>query len=148
MKTRILIIASLICGGLIFTSCQKDNSLIEETPMAMVKDGPWDELNDPGDIHTPISNYPDPFMNYTTITYKVNEGANVSLTVYKENSELVVVLVKEFQEKGKHMAKFNARGLPNGQYIAELKIGKVTYLEYMTKKPLIQREANSPVDIQ
>ncbi len=31
MKTKILIISSLIIGGLLFSSCQKDNALIEET---------------------------------------------------------------------------------------------------------------------
>ena len=148
MKTRILIIAAFICGGLIFTSCQKDNSLMEETSTTMAKDGPWSELNDPGDIHNPVSNYPDPFTNHTTISYKLDASAQVSLVVYNKDFELVIVLVNEYQEKGFHQAKLDATNLPVGQYIAELKTGSNVYREMMTKKSWIQREANSPVDIQ
>lgn len=148
MKTRILIIAAFICGGLIFTSCQKDNSLMEDTSTTMAKEGPWSELNDPGDIHNTVSNYPDPFTTYTTISYKLAADNWVSLVVYNKDFELVIVLVNENQEKGFHQAKLNAMDLPVGQYIAELKIGSNVYREMMTKKPLIQREANSPVDIQ
>lgn len=154
MKTKILIFAGLICGGLIFTSCQKDNALIEDTNFEQVADSPksgftnsqanWEDIG-----NDPISNYPDPFKMYTTIRYIVKIPSQVHLAVYNKNYELVKVLVDEFQSEGTKMTKFNSQGLPAGVYTAVLKVGSKIWREKMTKKPLGGIiEHNSSVDIE
>ena len=163
MKTKVLIIAGLICAGMIFTSCEKDNALMEDTnfeqldavsPKAGISNSKenWEDIG-----NDPIYNLPNPFTNYTTIHYKLmpgsivpgefDTGAWVRLTVYSvENLELVIVLVNEYQKFGRHMAKFNASGLPSGNYIAELKVGPKVFKQVMTKKPFSGIDYNSPVN--
>lgn len=157
MKTKILLISALIAGGLIFTSCQKDNSLIEETSFEQLsaeqdvpdspKSGPWgSSLGDPGDIDKDrISNFPDPFTRYTTIQYILKKSSFVKLTIYANDFEQVVILVNGYQKAGKHLVKFNASGMANGEYVAELKTNEGVYKEKMTKIPLWQEEDKSPV---
>lgn len=157
MKTKILIIASLICGGMIFTSCQKDNSLIEETSfdqMTLNQETPdspkastFGDLHDPGPIGIDmITNFPDPFKLGTTISYIVPEKyTRVRLSVHKNSSEFVVLLVNEFKSPGQYQVKFDASGLPAGKYTAILNIGGVVYKEEMTKSPLWQEKDGSPV---
>jgi len=162
MKTKVLIIAGLICAGMIFTSCEKDNALTEDTNFEQLADSPkagisdndenWEDIG-----KDPIYNLPDPFTNYTTIHYKFlpgsivpgefDTGAWVRLTVSGEvNLEKVIVLVNEYQKYGEHMAKFNASGLPSGKYIAELRVGSKVFKQVMTKKPQSGIDFNSPVN--
>jgi hypothetical protein len=157
MKTKILILSSLIIGGLLFNACQKDNALIEETSFEQIaasqdeadspKTGPWGgSLDQPGNWDDDqITNFPDPFTNYTTIQYHMKKASWVRLSVYANQFEAVVLLVDEYQKAGVHQAKFNASGLPYGEYIAELKVGNAIYKEVMTKRPPIQKKDNSPV---
>lgn len=157
MKTKILLISTLIAGGLLFTSCQKDNALIEETSLDQVsaaqdvpdspKSGPWgSSLGDPGSIDQDrISNFPDPFTRATTIRYILKKSSFVRLTVFGNDYEQVVLLVNEYQGAGSHLAKFNASGLANGKYIAELQTDEGVFKEVMTKVPLWQEEDKTPV---
>ena len=172
MKTKILIIASLFFAGMVFTSCQKDNSLMDE--QSFQQSGTVSTLNSPAnqaggyDLHPDeilksassagdpgpvelgedmISNYPDPFTNTTEITYFVPGGKTVSLQVFKNGTELVAVLVdNEDQEAGEHVVKFNATGLSPGLYIAELRISSevhtAVYKERMTKKAQWQEDGD------
>lgn len=140
MKTKILLITTLIAAGLMFTSCQKDNALTEDFSSMEVKAGPWDEENDTGDIPTKLQNFPDPFARYTTIQYNLKKDARVSLIVYKENSQLVTVLVNGVQKKGKHQVKFDSKELKPGIYFAELKVNSAIHKDKMTKKNLLQED--------
>ncbi len=153
MKTKILIIASLFLAGMIFTSCQKDNSF-QPSETISVPNPPSDQVGQdyefhPGDVFnlTPldgdpdpggigndmITNVPDPFRNYTAIFYQVS-GSNeivggkwVSLMVYNQKSELVSALIRnKFQRPGRYEVKFDASKLPYGRYTAELTISSET----------------------
>jgi hypothetical protein len=147
MKTKILMITALIFGGLLFTSCQKDNALADDVSADLTKSGPWSDANDQGDTFDPIANYPDPFHAGTTIYYKLKSDAWVTLNVLDEDLVWVGELVREFQVAGDYAVKFDGSNLKAGKYIARLKAGSKIYNETMTKKPLFQ-EAKSPIDIQ
>ncbi|NOX85782.1 MAG: hypothetical protein GXO86_07435 [Chlorobi bacterium] len=151
MKTKILILAALVFAGLTFSSCTKDNSLMDETSFQQ-SNQKTEWTPDPGGIGKDmISNTPDPFRSYTTIKYIVRKPANVSLAVYYGGGqELVAVLVNdEFQEPGLHSVKFNASGLPYGKYIAKLIIRagglSVVYKEEMIKSALEHQDGEITV---
>ena len=156
MKTKILILSSLIIGGLLFNACQKDNALIEETSfeqMAAAQDeadspktNPWGGSNDPGNWDDDlINNYPDPFTRATTIHYFVKKASWVTLKIRAEYMQQPIVLVNGYQGAGQQQAKFDASDLPYGKYIASLQVGNDIYTEVMTKRPPVQKKDNSPV---
>ena len=109
MKTKLLIISSLICTGLLFTSCQKDNSLIEGTSVEQMtankdaseslSDNPWIGSHNPDEVAVDvITNFPDPFKYHTNISYIVpGKETWINLVVYNQRSEMVVELVNELQ---------------------------------------------------
>lgn len=133
MKTKILVFTALLIGGLIFTSCKKDNELLNDNSYALndakttsdTPDTVWVDI---------MTNYPDPFYGSTTIEYRLDRMTWVKLSVYSENSGFGTILVHEIQEKGIHTYNFGAAGLEPGDYIAELKINNKIVKEVMTKK--------------
>lgn len=138
MKTKLFLFASLIPAGLLFRSCQKDNDLEAisradtEMPFASSKTG---EHND-GDLTGKdlIFNSPDPFQDKTTIEYRVPFPAWVTIVVTNRKEQFFIRLVSEFQHEGIYRVDFDAKELPPGQYVAELKIGDLVVGEIMTKK--------------
>jgi len=133
MKTKILMLAVLLFGGLLFTSCQKDDALLEDkaTEQLSAKDNFTD--NRPTQWAFMLGNYPDPFSNFTTIEYHLPQSAFVELYVYQPNAIRRIVLADGYKRKGVHKCKFNASGLPNGKYIAVLKVGHKCLKDVMTK---------------
>ena len=133
MKTKILVLAVLLFGGLLFTSCQKDDALSEDmaTEQLNAKDNFVDDHLSQWAFM--IENYPDPFYNFTTIEYHLPMSGPVSLVVYKSDTRLKILFLEENQRRGIHIVRFNATGLPAGEYIAELKAGGKVLLETMTK---------------
>ena len=133
MKTKVLVLVTLLLGGFIITSCQKDNALLEDTAagQSLVKD------NETGGHESvwvySLQNYPDPFYFSTTIEYKLARTAFVKLIVYKSNSRWKKVLVRELQQKGTQTVVFDAAGLPAGEYIARVKVGNKVLKETMVK---------------
>jgi hypothetical protein len=54
------------------------------------------------DAEISCSNYPNPFVNNTTITYSLPQSGNVQLVVYDKLGQVVSVLVNEEQSAGTH----------------------------------------------
>jgi len=133
MKTKILVLAVLLFGGLLFTSCQKDDALLEDkaTEQLNVKDNFADDHLSQWAFM--LENYPDPFLNTTTIEYHLASSGFVKLSVYQVDSRKRIFLVRELQRTGIHTVVFDATGLPTGEYIAELKVGNKVVKEKMTK---------------
>lgn len=151
MKAKLFIIASLISGGIIFTSCQKDNSLIEDTSfeqVALEQEAAESPLNlsknsitELEDVRQDwITNFPDPFTRTTTIAYTVPYDMWVSIIVFKKASGLAIKLVNEFKLAGSYKVEFDASGLPVGKYYAQLKLGNYRFMEEMTKKQHIPED--------
>lgn len=136
MKTQILVLAILFLGGVVFTSCQKDETLNDASVYNMTNaDFPKD-----ADTIAPdqIKNYPDPFYHSTTIEYLLEEEAIVTLSVFNENTNLVEQLLQGVRkQEGVHTIIFRAYNQPKGVYIAELNIkdkdGEKVVTEYMKK---------------
>lgn len=134
MKAKFLTITVLLLGGLIFTSCQKDNALFEDTAteQALMKDN-YEEDKDVGEFKIEFKNYPEPFATRTTIQYYVSRSSFVELNVRATDSKKNMRLVREYQRKGVHKVVFNAIHLPSGEYTAELKINGAVFCITMNK---------------
>ena len=128
MKTLNLLIASLFVLALALTSCQKDNDLLAETNAEFKSDD-----IDPGWTPDPLKSYPNPFNDVTTITYKLQKKAKVTLVVYSPGYMGITYLVSEFKQKGTYNVEFDATGLPAGIYVAQLRIDKSVFKEKMKK---------------
>jgi len=71
-----------------------------------------------------ISIYPNPFSQSTTINYELREAGYVSLKLFDMLGNEVSVLVDEWQEAGRHQARFDGIGLPAGVYYYSLRSGE------------------------
>lgn len=130
MKTQLLAFAVLLIGGLIFTSCQKDNALLDDNAFAK------NEFLKGVDTISfdPIKNYPDPFLNTTTIEYRLKQNSHIRLSVSNIETGYTKLLYEGPRNAGAHIFKFKAYNLPNGEYTAELVIRDKVFTEVMTKK--------------
>jgi len=139
MKTLTALAAALLSLGLMFTSCQKDNSLAPDDSFSQTLDLQNPDRNidpKPGDIGPivdPISNYPDPFTESTTILFRVTTGAKVSLVVYNDCGQRMATLVGQYLPAGEYRTVYNAKDCPCGTYRAVLKWGTLEATEEMTK---------------
>lgn len=71
-------------------------------------------------------NYPNPFNPSTTISYQLNTGSIVLLTIYDPLGREIKTLVNERQMPGEHSVTFDAGGLPSGVYFYRLQAGTFT----------------------
>lgn len=141
MKTKLIFITSLIGLGMLMLACQKDNELIPvavDDQFAATEQASAELMlfseEDPNYQGDPMTNYPDPFVNSTTIQYRITEQGNVKLIVFKENSSFKVLLVSGYHSKGVYTKVWNAGAASVGKYIAELNVEGVISKESMTKK--------------
>lgn len=140
MKTLNLLLAGLIVLAFALTSCQKDNGLMPESSTELKTN---DKDTDPKWIADPLSSYPNPFYDVTTIKYKVEESTKVKLIVYSPGNMNLTYLVDEYLRPGTYTAEFDATGLPAGQYIVHLRIGKLVFKEKMKK--VVSFEEDPPI---
>lgn len=83
----------------------------------------------------PVSNYPNPFTNRTTIQFHLVEEATVSLTIYNVLGEEVHrSLEKQVLEAGNQAITFEAGNLKKGIYLYKLKVGDTTTTKRMMIK--------------
>lgn len=80
-------------------------------------------------------NYPNPFNPVTTIRYTIPSKTNVSIIVYDTFGKKVRELINQFQKKGTHSIKFNAKDLSSGVYYYSINAGKYK----KTKKLMLLR---------
>ena len=83
-------------------------------------------------------NYPNPFTNQTKIQYRILNDANVHLSIYNINGELVKILVNERKKCGDYSVIWQGKNDKNsklspGIYFYELKTGK----SFLVKKLLL-----------
>ena len=69
-----------------------------------------------------FSFYPNPFNNYTTISYILPFEGTVTLEISSILGNIVTVPVSETQTQGGHMVKFDTNALPSGVYTARLRL--------------------------
>jgi len=61
-------------------------------------------------------NIPNPFRESTTISYMLEQGGRVQLSVYDANGKVITTLVDARQDSGRHSTVWNANGMPAGVY--------------------------------
>ncbi len=66
-------------------------------------------------------NYPNPFNPSTVISWQLEVGGYVDLTIYNIIGEKVTTLVSEEQQAGHHQIEWNASGFASGVYYYRLK---------------------------
>ncbi|MCS7229767.1 MAG: T9SS type A sorting domain-containing protein [Candidatus Kryptonium sp.] len=65
-------------------------------------------------------NYPNPFNSSTAIIYEIPRDGFVRINIYNSLGQKLTSLVNSIQSAGKHIASFNAEGLPSGVYYYQL----------------------------
>jgi photosystem II stability/assembly factor-like uncharacterized protein len=68
-------------------------------------------------------NYPNPFSDFTTISFKISVSDYVRLKIYNVNGQEVAILVNEEMKPGSYNATWNAGGFPEGIYFYKLESG-------------------------
>jgi hypothetical protein len=141
MKTKVLAITVLLLGGLMFSSCQKDNSLIVDNvqEQSFTANNIADRDIDPEVFpyyELRLTNYPEPFYRCTTIEYELPSPALVELKVccesdYSQYAD--AVLVSGMQRRGIHTIEFNSCNLPVGEFIVYLTVDNRRMTRTITK---------------
>ncbi len=74
-----------------------------------------------------LSCHPNPFNNFTTISYYLQKTSDVMLEVYNTMGESISILINARQEAGFHNYHFNSNsiGLSPGVYILKFKAGNI-----------------------
>jgi len=65
-------------------------------------------------------NYPNPFNPITTIEYDLPEDAQVTISIYNIQGQLVANLVNEHQKPGHHYITWHAGNQPSGMYLYKM----------------------------
>jgi hypothetical protein len=66
--------------------------------------------------------YPNPFSNYTTISYNLPYDGRATLEISNIMGNKLTTLADELQSSGNHTLKFNTNNLPSGIYFAKLRL--------------------------
>jgi hypothetical protein len=63
-----------------------------------------------------FQNIPNPFRESTTISYSLEEGGRVQLSIYDKTGKVVTTLTDANQVPGRYSEVWNANGMPSGVY--------------------------------
>ncbi|HEX2901495.1 MAG TPA: T9SS type A sorting domain-containing protein, partial [Bacteroidia bacterium] len=81
---------------------------------------------------------PNPFAESTTIRYRMNGDAEVSIEVYALNGQLVHKMAPKAQGAGEYRHTWNAGDAPAGVYLAKVIVGKGTEAQVMQSFKLVK----------
>jgi D-alanyl-D-alanine carboxypeptidase len=68
-------------------------------------------------------NYPNPFSNTTSISFKISDNDRISLKIYTLDGREVATLVNEEMRPGRYEVTWDAAGFPGGVYFYKLEAG-------------------------
>ena len=78
-------------------------------------------INDQSSKDLSLNCHPNPFSDYSTISYVLPGNGNVTLEVMNMVGQVITTCVTEQQASGKHNVKLSSNQIPNGVYMAVLK---------------------------
>jgi len=78
-------------------------------------------------------NSPNPFSEFTTISFTSGGGEKVVIEIYNVLGEKVKTLVNEVKAPGHHEIEFRADGVSNGIYYCRMQHGKLNQVVKMVK---------------
>lgn len=105
----------------------------QQQPVALPTATIQDVNKDQGRIN---QNFPNPFSNFTTIEFEIEQNSFIEVEVRDINSRLVQHLEKRLYTSGKHSITFNAHDLESGIYYYQFVVNG-NHLE--VKKMLVQK---------
>ena len=70
-----------------------------------------------------LSNYPNPFKQTTTISFKIPQKNDVTLCITDIYGKQIALLLKDKLTEGFYEIPYNSASLPSGTYIATLQVG-------------------------
>jgi hypothetical protein len=73
-----------------------------------------------------LDSYPNPFNLQTTLTYRIDEGSYVTLTIVDVLGRRIDQLVNEFDKPGTYQVSWNAKDMPSGSYFAVLRTNDIS----------------------
>jgi hypothetical protein len=85
-------------------------------------------IEDPSDQSSKfkVQSYPNPFSEFTTLSYELDEPGIVTLSVYNHLGQQVDMLINEQQDRGGHRVQWNAEGLKQGVYFFRITAGNIS----------------------
>jgi hypothetical protein len=78
-----------------------------------------------------LQNYPNPFNPATTISYTLQERANITINIYNSLGQKMTTLYKGQQEAGSHTIQWNAKNMASGIYFYELQAEQFSAVQKM-----------------
>ena len=141
MKTKLLLIASLLGATLLMLSCQKDNEPLLDDAIENSID--VSQANDPEFLLSEedpqydmdiLSHRPDPFYTRTKIKFMISKTSDVSLSVINAQTGVGETLFHATVNKGVYYKIFDGTQKQTGRYIAVLNVDGRLYKEFMNKK--------------
>ncbi len=102
-------------------------------PLSEMGTGIEDPLQSPPSAFTLQQNYPNPFNPTTTIEFSLDRAQEVVLKVWNVLGQTVAILIDGQLGPGRHVVRFEGRGLPTGVYFYRLEAGSFV----QTKKLLL-----------
>ncbi len=89
-----------------------------------------EEISIENESFTLYQNYPNPFMNETTLHFDLNEQMHIKAEIFNTAGQLIDIPVNANLNPGKQQIKWSASGLGSGIYYLKLSSGKeVSYLK-------------------
>ncbi|MCD4680582.1 MAG: T9SS type A sorting domain-containing protein [Bacteroidales bacterium] len=83
--------------------------------------------------HFHQQNYPNPFINNTTIAYTLETPAYVKLEITDKYGKLITTLVNQKQERGNYSILWNAVGITSGIYFCRLTLDDKAFVKKIVK---------------
>lgn len=106
-----------------------DISLRKIGPISGVKNQGFEDLS-----HSWLDqNYPNPFTQSTTISFRLDKSSTVKLVIYNIKGDEISTLINENMEAGIHEIQFSGKQLPAGYYLYELQAGEKVLRKKMLK---------------
>jgi hypothetical protein len=70
--------------------------------------------------------YPNPFSGSTTINYTLEGATSVTVTIFNNYGQMVVMPVNGWQQEGEYKVILNAENLPAGMYFYRIQAGRLS----------------------
>lgn len=80
-----------------------------------------------------VTIYPNPFIDYTTIAYKLVNNGQVSLGIYNINGVLIKNLINTYKNAGKHSIIFSGDNIASGVYYIKLVVNGQTTINKLVR---------------
>jgi hypothetical protein len=72
-------------------------------------------------VNTALSNFPNPFNQYTTLSYRVGKSVHIDISIFDAAGRLISTPVSGLQTPGEHRVSFDGAALETGLYFCVMK---------------------------